>query len=93
MKNYTEEALERFLEDGHLLGFKNEVQNPKYLGWIILQKQKPDERYLSLLDEDEEMWFRKKQEVIVEKPYVVQVIELEHSKYESEDFQEEYDKK
>jgi hypothetical protein len=40
---------ERYPERGDRLGFRKETGDDAYIGWIMLSKNKPHERYLSLL--------------------------------------------
>jgi hypothetical protein len=81
------EDLERYLERGDTLGFRKETGTDEYLGWILLSKQKPDDRYLSLLVPGEESEFVAKQELIREKPYQVLVQELKREVYESDRYE------
>src|ERR1051325_9551112 len=81
------EDLERYLERGDHLGFKKETGTDEYLGWILLSKQKPDERYLSLVEAGEEPEFVAKQEKIRQKPYQVLVQELKRDVYESDRYE------
>ncbi len=77
------EDLERFLENGNHLGFKKQTDSDEYLGWIILRKDKPYDRLLSLLTSGEEPEFVAKQNLIRSKPYRVVVSELRRDVYES----------
>ena len=65
--NYMKrEDLERYLERGDLLGFVKQTVSDAYLGWILLNKLKPHDRYLSLLAPSDEPEFVAKQELIRE---------------------------
>jgi len=77
------EDLERYLERGDCLGFEKRTNSDEYLGWILLDKQKPLDRYLSLLKPDEQPEFRAEQEFIRQHPYHVLVIELRRDVHES----------
>ncbi len=77
------EDLERFLENGNHLGFRKQTDSDEYLGWIILRKDKPNERLLSLLTSGEEPEFVAEQNLIRSKPYRVVVSELQRDVYES----------
>jgi hypothetical protein len=83
--------LERFLEKDNELGFVNETEDPRFLGWILLQKRKPHERYLSLLAEGEEPEFVAEQETLRRFPYQVHVIELDRQVFESGRYETEED--
>lgn len=77
------EDLERYLERGAQLGFVKETDSEDFLGWILLEKRKPHDRYLSLLAPGEDPRFVKEQERIRSLPYQVRVIELRRDVYES----------
>ena len=83
--------LESFLTEGKQLGFRNSVGNPDRYGWILLFKEQPHYRYLSLLEPGEEPGFVQEQKEIEEKPFVVLIIELEKTKHENPEFYEEFD--
>jgi hypothetical protein len=77
------EDLERFLENGNHLGFRKQTDSDEYLGWVILRKDKPNERLLSLLTSGEEPEFVAEQNLTRSKPYRVVVSELRRDVYES----------
>jgi len=79
--------LERFLDIGYELGFVKQTDTPDYLGWILLQKRKPHERYLSLLNPGEEPEFVAQQELLRSRPYQVRVIELSRDVFESDRYE------
>jgi hypothetical protein len=81
------EDLERYLEKGDTLGFEKETGTDEYLGWILLTKQKPHDRYLSLLAPGEEPEFVAKQEMIRQKPYQVLIQELKKEVHESDRYE------
>lgn len=81
------EDLERYLERGDQLGFKTHTGTEEYLGWILLSKQKPHERALSLLEPGEEPEFIARQEMIRKNPYQVWVVELSRAAHESEGYE------
>ena len=81
------EDLERYLERGDTLGFKKDTGTDEYLGWILLGKQKPDDRYLALLAPGEEPEFVSKQGMIRQKPYQVLVQELKREVHESDRYE------
>src|SRR5262245_33724298 len=59
--------------------------------WILINKQKPNERYLRLLEEGEEPEFVDEQERYRRTPYQVSVLELKREAYESERYETEED--
>jgi len=77
------EDLERYLERGDRLGFQKETGDDAYIGWIMLSKDKPHERYLSVLKPGEEPGFVVEQEYIRVCPYQVWVAEFRRDVYES----------
>lgn len=77
------EHLEHFLNKGYELGWRNSVDDPARLSWTLIGKRQPDERYLSLLDHEEEPEFVAQQEILRLRPYQVQVIEIDRAAYES----------
>jgi hypothetical protein len=77
------EDLERYLERGDRLGFQKETGDDDYIGWIMLGKNKPHERYLSLLKPGEETGFVAEQEYMRVCPYQVWVAEFRRDVYES----------
>jgi hypothetical protein len=81
------EDLERYLERGDTLGFKKKTANDDVLGWILLSKAKPHDRYLALLEEGEEPEFVAEQERYRRTPYLVLVQELKREAYESERYE------
>ena len=81
------EDLERYLERGYSLRFKKETSTDEYLGCILLSKQKPHDRYLSLLTPGEEPEFVAKQEMIRQMPYQVLVQELKREAHESDKYE------
>ena len=83
----TREDLERYLERGESLGFKKETGADDYLGWILLSKRQPDDRYLILLAPGEEPEFVKQQELIRQKPYQILVQELRKDVHESDRYE------
>ena len=78
------EDLERYLERGDTRGFKKQTASDDVLGWILLSKAKPHDRYLALLEEGEEPEFAAQQERYRRAPYLVFVQELKREAYESE---------
>jgi hypothetical protein len=84
--------LERFLENDCELGFEKETNNPNYVGWILLRKEKVNKRYLSILNEGEDPLFVRKQQEIAEKPYILRIFELKKSVYNAQVYegQEDY---
>ena len=81
------EDLERYLERGDTLGFRKETGTDEYSGWILLSKERPDDRYLSFLAPGEEPEYMAKQEMIRQKPYQVLVQELRKTVDESERYE------
>jgi hypothetical protein len=79
--------LERNLDLGTHFGFDKETDSTDYRGWILINKRKPNERYLALLEPGEEPEFVAEQEVILRKPYRVRVIELNRRVHESDDYE------
>ena len=57
------------------------------LGWILLSKAKPHDRYLALLEEGEDPEFVAKQERYRRTPYHVSVQEQKREAYESERYE------
>lgn len=86
MKRYD---LERYLDRGDELGFIKPMSNDDRLGWVLLCKQKPNDRYLSLLKPGEEVKYTGAQEAIRQKPYLLNIIELDRKFYDLEDFDED----
>jgi hypothetical protein len=80
------EDLERFLERGYELGFVKQTGSDDYLGWILLSKQKPNERALSILLPGEEPEYVAHQELIRQKPYHVRVVEISRAAHESDGY-------
>lgn len=78
--------LERYLERGDLFGFVNQTDSDDYLGWVLLDKLKPDDRYLSLLASGEEPEFVEKQEFIRQNPFHIRIIEFRRETYEREEY-------
>jgi hypothetical protein len=85
------EDLERYLERGDLLGFEKQTDSPEYLGWVLLNKLRPHDRYLSLLAPGEEPGFVAEQERIRRNPYHISVVELRREAYESEGYETDED--
>lgn len=83
--------LARYLERGNVLGFTKQTDGPDYLGWILLQKMKPQDRYLQLLKPGEEPEFVAEQELYRSRPYQVRVIELDRNVHESDRYETEDD--
>jgi hypothetical protein len=79
------------LERGDSLGFKKETGTDEYLGWILLAKRKPHERFLSLLVPGEEPKFVAKQELIRRQPYQVLIQELKREAHESDRYETDED--
>ena len=85
------EHLEQFLERGYQLGFEKSTDSPDHLGWILVCKRNPDDRYLSLLKPGEEPEFVANQELYRTRPYQVQVIELPKEVLESDRYESNED--
>lgn len=85
------ENLERYLERGDGFGFIKETDDANYLGWILLRKRQPNNRYLSLLAPGEDPHFVEEQEQIRQKPYQLNVIELSVEAYESDKYETDDD--
>jgi hypothetical protein len=81
------EDLERYLDRGDTLGFRKQTASDEALGWILLGKAKPHDRYLALLEEGEEPEFVVQQERYRRTPYHVSVLELKREAYESERYE------
>jgi hypothetical protein len=81
------EDLERYLDRGDTLGFRKQTARDDVLGWIVLNKRKPHDRYLALLEEGEEPEFVAEQELYRRRPYQVLVQELKREAYESERYE------
>jgi hypothetical protein len=81
------EDLERYLDRGDPLGFRKQTASDDVLGWILLGKAKPHDRYLALLEEGEEPEFVAEQERYRRTPYHVSVVELKREAYESERYE------
>ena len=81
------EDLERYLERGDLLGFVKPTDSEEYLGWILLNKLKPHERYLSLLAPGEKPEFVAQQELIRQKPYHLSIVELRRDAHGGEGYE------
>jgi hypothetical protein len=79
--------LERYLDRGDTLGFVKETGSNEFLGWILLNKLKPNNRYLELLEDGEEPEFVAEQERYRCTPYHVSVQELKREAYESERYE------
>lgn len=87
----TRRDLEYFLNKGHTLGFVKSTDDAQFLGWILLHKLEPDERYLSLLQPGEEPEFVAQQELYRRRPYLVQVLELNRDVFDSDRYETEED--
>src|SRR5215813_8380827 len=85
------EHLEHFLSRGFELGFVKETDDLQFLGWILLSKRVPEERYLSLLRPGEEPEYVAQQELFRTRPYQVQVLELHRDVLESGRYETEED--
>lgn len=83
--------LEDFLNKGYELGFTKQTDNPQYLGWILIQKRVPDDRYLSLLNPGEEPEYVRKQELFRNHPYQVRVVELNRDDFDNDRYETEKD--
>jgi len=86
----TRRDLDQFLNKGYQLGFVKSTDDPQFLGWILLQKVEPDDRYVGLLQPGEEPEYMARQELYRSNPYLVRVVELkrdvfENDRYETED--------
>jgi hypothetical protein len=81
------EDLERYLERGDTLGFRKQTASDDVLGWILLGKAKPHDRYLALIEEREEPELVAQQERYRRTPYHVSVQELKREAYESERYE------
>jgi bifunctional DNA-binding transcriptional regulator/antitoxin component of YhaV-PrlF toxin-antitoxin module len=79
--------LEYFLERGDELGFIKKTDDDSYLGWILLRKRKPNERYESLLELGEDPDFIAKQDLIRSKPYRITLLELRREVHESDKYE------
>lgn len=77
------EELEYFLNRGDRLGFAKQTDSPDYIGWILLNKEQPNERFLSLLKPGEKPEFQAEQALIRERPYHLLVGEMRRDVYES----------
>lgn len=76
------EELEYFLKRGDAMAFAKETDSADYLGYILLTKQKPNDRFLALLKPGENPGFAEKQELIRRRPYHVLVQEMRRDVYE-----------
>jgi hypothetical protein len=83
--------LERFLDQGHELGFVKHTDSPNFLGWILLRKRTANQRLLSLVDPIEDHALLAKEQMLVVRPYQVQVIELAGDVFESDRYETEGD--
>ncbi len=83
--------LEEKLDKGQSWGFKKELSDPAYLGWIVLKKRKPpiiypkeayaeneQERYSSLV---------RRYESAIQTPYLFLNFELKKEVHESEEYE------
>jgi hypothetical protein len=77
------EDLERYLERGDILGFQTETHDDAYIGWILLSKRHPNDRFLALLKPGERPDFVAEQEYARVCPYQVWVAEFRRDVYES----------
>jgi hypothetical protein len=83
--------LERYLDRGNTFGFHMETDDARYLGWILVQKLKPHDRYLALLEPGEDPVFVEREERIRKSPYLVLVLELDREVHESDRYETEQD--
>ena len=83
--------LEHFLNKGYELGFAKDTGDPHFIGWILLSKREPDDRYLSLLRPGEEPEFVAEQELFRARPYQVIVQELDRAVFDSDRYETEED--
>ena len=87
----TRQELERFLEQGHELGFVKETDDPEFLGWILLRKRKPNQRLISIINPDEDADIMATEQMLSVRPYQVQVIELSKAVFEADRYETEKD--
>ncbi len=75
--------IEYYLQRGDVLGFVKETNNDEYMGWISIEKQKVNKRILELFTEKERPELVRKQKLIAEKPYLLEIYELKKQVYEN----------
>ena len=83
--------LEGFLDKGHELGFVKETDNVRFLGWVLIQKRKPEERSLSVLSPIEDPEYFSEQELLRSCPYQVRVVELDRDVFDSDRYETQED--
>ena len=81
------EDLEYFLKKGYELGFVKQTDDPQFLGWILLRRMKPNNRYLELLQAGEESEYVATQESYRRSPFQVLVQELDRDVHESDRYE------
>ena len=72
---------------GSELGFVKMTGDPEYLGWVLVSKQRPNARALSLMDPEEVGDFLKEQALVEKRPYLVHLIELKRVVHESDRYE------
>ena len=83
--------VERLLDLGIRLGFAKPVQDPDYLGWILVLRQKPNPRVRELLNEEEAPSVIAREERIKRTPFLVLVLELRRDVHEAGGYENEAD--
>jgi len=73
------------------LGFVKGTQNPQLLGWILVRKRLPDERYVALLAPGEETEYVSEQDLLRKRPYQVRIVELDRDVFDSDRYETEGD--
>jgi hypothetical protein len=86
----TYDYIERLLTRGKTLGFLKQTESSDRLGWILLTKQEPHDRYLALLKPGEDDDFVYQQKLIRQRPYLVRVVEMAREQRENYSWDEEF---
>jgi hypothetical protein len=75
----TVEYIDRRLERGEQMGFTIPTQSDDYLGWILVSKRKPNERFLEIAvrgeDESTDLIIQQ-EELLRQRPYQLLVLEI-----------------
>jgi hypothetical protein len=83
------EDLERYLDRGDTLGFTKQATSTNSLGWILLQKIKPNERLKDLFSDSPSIV--REYSMAMEKPYLIQILEMTKEAYDKDQYESNSD--
>ncbi len=87
----TRREIERLLESGIRLGFSIPLEDPEYLGWVLVTRLKPNPRVLELIDESDAPRAVARERQIERTPFLVLVLELRRDVHEAGGYETEED--